>query len=395
MPLSGIRVVDLTRIIAGPFCTQLLADLGAEVIKVEPPGRGDPVRGQGAIKDGLSWYYAQFNRNKKSITLDLYTDEGKAVLADLIRRADVLVENFRPGVLDEMGFPAATLEALNPALIVGSVNGYGSTGPYADRPAFDFIAQAMSGFMSVSGGQDEPMRAGPPIADLVAGLYTALGITAAVVARGGTGPAGARGQRVESSLVAGLISMLAYFSASHLATGALPLRTGNDHPVVWPYGLFHAADGEVAVAPSTPVHVERFLGALGLAYLLEKPEFADNAARMRNREALRVLIDEQIGADTVEAWIERLNRAGVPCGRVMDLAEAFADPQVQAQEMVVEIDHPGHGPVRMTGFPIKLSATPARLQRPAPALGEHTDQVLTDLGYDPARIAALRANRIV
>jgi CoA:oxalate CoA-transferase len=395
MPLSGIRVVDLTRIVAGPFCTQLLADLGAEVIKVEPPGRGDPVRGQGAIKDGLSWYYAQFNRNKKSITLDLYADEGKHVLADLIRRADVLVENFRPGVLARMGFDQARLEALNPALIVGSVNGYGSSGPYVDRPAFDFIAQAMSGFMSVTGAPDEPIRAGPPIADLVAGLYAALGIAAALVARGGRESASGRGQRVESSLVGGLISMLAYFSANHLATGVLPGRTGNDHPVVWPYGLFHAADGEVAVAPSMPVHVQRFLVALDLADLLEKPEFADNAARMKNREALRALIDQKIGADTVEAWIERLNRAGVPCGRVMSLADVFADPQVLSQEMVVEIDHPGHGPVRMTGFPVRLSETPARLRHPAPALGEHTDQVLQGLGYSADRIAALRTNGIV
>jgi CoA:oxalate CoA-transferase len=395
MPLTGIRVVDLTRILAGPFCTQLLADLGAEIIKVEPPGRGDPVRGQGAIKDGLSWYYAQFNRNKKSITLDLYADEGKAVLADLIRRADVLVENFRPGVLDEMGFPAAKLEALNPALILGSVNGYGSTGPHAHRPAFDFIAQAMSGFMSVTGAPDEPVRAGPPIADLVAGLYTALGITAALVARGGAGPAAGKGQRVEASLVSGLISMLAYCSANHFATGDLPGRTGNDHPVVWPYGLFHAVDGEVAIAPSTPVHVQRFLAALDLAHLLDDPAYATNEARMRNREALRALIDEKIGADTVDDWIERLNQAGVPCGRVLNLAEVFDDPQVQAQEMVVEIDHPGHGPVRMTGFPIKLSATPARLRHPAPALGEHTDAILRDLGYDVERITALKERKII
>jgi CoA:oxalate CoA-transferase len=394
MPLSGIRVVDLTRILAGPFCTQLLADLGAEVIKVEPPGRGDPVRGQGAIKDGLSWYYAQFNRNKKSITLDLYTDEGRQVLADLIRQADVLVENYRPGVLDQMGFEAARLEALNPALIVGSVNGYGAAGPYADRPAFDFIAQAMSGFMSVTGPPDEPVRAGPPIADLVAGLYTALGITVSLVARGHAEPE-RRGQRVESSLVNGLISMLAYSSANYFATGRLPERTGNDHPVVWPYGLFHAADGEVAVAPSTPVHVQRFLGALGLAHLLDEPAYATNEARIRNREALRALVDEKIGADTVEAWIERLNRAGVPCGRVLNLADVFADPQVQAQEMVLEIDHPGHGPVRMTGFPIKLSRTPARLRRPAPALGEHTEAVLSELGYTAEHIAALRERAVI
>ena len=388
MPLAGIKVVDLTRILAGPFCTQLLADLGAEVIKIEPPGRGDPVRGQGAIRDGLSWYFAQFNRNKKSLTLDLYADEGRAVLADLIRQADVLVENYRPGVLASMGFDPARLLELNPALIVGSVNGYGSTGPYLDRPAFDFIAQAMSGFMSVSGTAGEPMRAGPPIADLVAGLYAAFGIVAALVARGR--PGAGQGQRVEASLTGGLISMLAYFSAQYFATEEIPERTGNDHPVVYPYGLFHASDGDVAIAPSTPVHVARLLEALGLADLLDDPAFADNAARMRNRERLRALIDAGIGKATVNAWIERLNAAGVPCGRVMNLAEVFSDPQVLAQEMVLEIEHPGHGPVRMTGFPVKLGATPAQLRRPAPALGEHTDEVLRELGYTPERITALK-----
>jgi crotonobetainyl-CoA:carnitine CoA-transferase CaiB-like acyl-CoA transferase len=352
------------------------------------------VRGQGAIRDGLSWYYAQFNRNKKSLTLDLYGDAGRAVLADLLRGADVLVENYRPGVLAKMGFDAARLAQLNPALIVGSVNGYGSNGPYVDRPAFDFIAQAMSGFMSVTGAADgEPVRAGPPIADLIAGLYAAFGIAAALVARGG--PVTGRGQRVEASLTGGLISMLAYFSAQHFATGQLPGRTGNDHPVIYPYGLFHAADGDVAIAPSTPVHVRRFLEALGLGQLLDEPAFADNAARVRNRERLRPLINAKIGEAAVDAWILRLNAAGVPCGRVMNLAEVFADPQVLAQEMVVEIEHPGHGPVRMTGFPVKLSATPARLRRPAPALGAHTDEVLAELGYSPSQISALRLNRVV
>ena len=393
MPLSGIRVVDLTRILAGPFCTQLLADLGAEVIKVEAPGRGDPVRGQGAIKDGLSWYYAQFNRNKKSLTLDLYADQGRAVLADLIRRADVLVENYRPGVLATIGFAPARLQELNPTLIVASVNGYGSAGPYVDRPAFDFIAQAMSGFMSVTGAPGEPVRAGPPIADLIAGLYTAFGIAAALVARGGAGSG--QGQRVEASLTGGLISMLAYFSAQYFVTGQLPERTGNDHPVVYPYGLFHASDGDVAIAPSTPVHVTRLLETLGLAHLLDDPAFTDNPARVRNRERLRPLINARIGAATVEQWIERLNAAGVPCGRVMNLAEVFSDPQVLAQEMVLEAEHPGHGPVRMTGFPVKLSATPAQLRRPAPALGEHTDAVLRDLGYAPEQIAALQQAGII
>jgi crotonobetainyl-CoA:carnitine CoA-transferase CaiB-like acyl-CoA transferase len=316
------------------------------------------------------------------------------VLADLMRRADVLVENYRPGVLDRMGFDAACLAELNPALIVASVNGYGSAGAYVDRPAFDFIAQAMSGFMSVTGTRDgPPMRAGPPIADLVAGLYAAFGIVAALVARGA--PGSGRGQRVEASLTGGLISMLAYFSAQYFATGRLPERTGNDHPVVYPYGLFHAADGDVAIAPSTPVHVRRFLETLDLAGLLDDPAFADNDARVHHRERLRALIDAKIGEATVEAWIERLNAAGVPCGRVMSLAEVFSDPQVLAQEMVLEVEHPGHGPVSMTGFPVKLDGTPARLRRPAPALGEHTDEVLRELGYAPERIAALRTEGIV
>jgi crotonobetainyl-CoA:carnitine CoA-transferase CaiB-like acyl-CoA transferase len=393
MPLSGIKVVDLTRILAGPFCTQLLADLGADVVKVEAPGQGDPVRGQGAIKDGLSWYFAQFNRNKRSITLDLYQDQGKAVLADLLRRADVLVENYRPGVLARMGFSEARLQELNPRLVVASVNGYGSTGPYVDRPAFDFIAQAMSGFMSVTGPPGEPMRAGPPISDLVAGLYAAFGTVSALLARARGTTAG--GQRLEASLMNGLISMLAYASASYLATGELPERTGNDHPVVYPYGLFHAADGDVAIAPSTPAIVERLMAELGLADRLSDPDFASNAARVANRERLKALVNARIAERTVADWIERLNRAGVPCGRVMNLAEVFSDPQVLAQEMVLEADHPGHGPVRMTGFPVKLSATPARLRRPAPELGEHTDQVLIEAGYDPDRIAALREAGVI
>jgi crotonobetainyl-CoA:carnitine CoA-transferase CaiB-like acyl-CoA transferase len=393
VPLSGIRVVDLTRILAGPFCTQLLADLGAEVIKIEAPGSGDPVRAQGAIRDGLSWYFAQFNRNKKSLTLDLYQDQGRAILADLLRAADVLVENYRPGVLAKMGFDEPRLRALNPALVVTSVNGYGSTGPYVDRPAFDFIAQAMSGFMSVTGPPDEPQRAGPPISDLVAGLYAAFGTVSALLARErGTTPGG---QRLEASLVNSLISMLAYASAAWFATGRIPARTGNDHPVVSPYGLFHAADGEVAIAPSTPAIVGRLMTALGLAELLEQPEFATNDARMANRERLKALINQRTSQASVAEWIERLNRAGVPCGRVMTLADVFADPQVLAQEMVIEADHPGHGPVRMTGFPVKLAATPARLRHPAPALGQHTDEILEAAGYDAGQIAALRQAGVV
>ncbi|MCR9071876.1 MAG: CoA transferase [Alphaproteobacteria bacterium] len=370
--LDGIRVVDLTRILAGPFCTQMLADMGAEVIKIEPPA-GDPVRAQGAMVDGYSWYFAQFNRNKKSVVLDLYTDEGKADLVRLLETADIVVENYRPGVFAKMGFSPERLSEINSRLICASVNGYGSTGPYVDRPAFDFIAQAMSGFMAVNGDPDgPPRRAAPPVSDLIAGLYCAFGVVSALEARHRTG----RGQRVESSLTGGLMSMMAYLSAEYFATGRNPSRTGNNHPIVAPYGLFQASDGEIAVAPSNDTFVERFLNVLSLGDLLQKPEFATNADRMANREGLNARINAVTRERPVEHWIEAINKAGCPAGRVMGLDEVFTDPQVLAQEMVIQSQRPGRTPIRMTGFPVKLTETPAALRQPPPELGEHTTEIL-------------------
>ena len=390
--LTGIKVVDLTRVVAGPFCSVLLADMGADVIKIEHPGRGDQVRGQGAMLNGISTYFAQFNRNKRSVTIDLYTDAGKEILSDLIRGADVLVENYRPGVLAKMGFDAARLKDLNPNLIVGSVNGYGSTGPYADRPSFDFIAQAMSGFMSVNGPADgPPMRAGPPLADLIAGLYTAFGIACALVSRSRT----KGGQNVESSLMSGLVSMLAYMSADYFATGNEPRRTGNDHPVLCPYGMFRAADGDVAIAPAGEVFLRRFFDVLDLTQLFDDPDFADNDARVRNLKRMNAFVDEKIGESSVDYWIDTLNAAGVPCGRVQDMDTLFKDPQLLSQDMVLTVDHPGYGPVRMTGFPVKMSETPCELRLPTPKLGANTDAVLRKLGYDDDRIAALRAEDVL
>lgn len=392
MALSGVKVIDLTRILAGPFCTQLLADMGAEVIKVESPGRGDPVRKQGAQRDGFSWYFAQFNRNKKSVAIDLYSEQGKALLAKMIEGADVLVENFRPGVLAKMGFSESHLKQLNPDLIVTSVSGYGSTGPYHDRPSFDFIAQAMSGFMSVNGDDGAaPMRSGPPLADLIAGLYAAFGTVSALYQRKQTGTS----QKVESTLLGGLFSLMAYLSADALETGENPQRTGNDHPVVAPYGLFTAKDGDVAIAPSNDEFVRRLFDVLGLSALLEQDEYHDNASRMRNRPQLNKLVNEKIQDQSVDYWIDVLNAAGVPCGRVMTLTECFDDPQVQAQNLVLDVDHGDQGVVRMTGFAVNMSETPARIRRPAPQLGQHTDAVLTTLGVEKDELAQLYADGVI
>ena len=375
MALRGLQVIDLTRILAGPFCTQLLADMGADVIKIESPD-GDPVRKQGAILDGISWYFAQFNRNKKSVVLDLYNTNDKIKLSRLLENADILVENYRPGVLARIGFTPERLQAINPRLIHAAVNGYGSTGPYVDRPSFDFIAQAMSGFMSVNDSpQSDPMRAAPPMSDLIAGLYCAFGIVSAVQARHRTG----RGQRVESSLTGGLISMLAYLSAGYFATGEVPERTGNNHPIVAPYGLFRARDGMFAVAPSTEVHVQRFLATLELSHLLDESRFSTNADRLSHRDVLADIINQKTQLKTVMHWIKTVNEARCPCGRVLNLAEVFQDPQVLAQDLVLDVKHPGHGTVRMTGFPIKLSDTPAKIHRPAPDLGADTEEILKGL----------------
>ncbi|MCS6779059.1 MAG: CoA transferase [Geminicoccaceae bacterium] len=374
--LDGIRVIDLTRVLSGPFCTMLLADLGADVIKIEGP-EGDPTRAIGAGRHGLSWYFAAFNRNKRSVVLDLKREADKAILARLIEKADVLVENFRPGVLDAMGFSAARLEALNPRLVSCSINGFGSLGPYRDRPAFDFVAQAMSGFMATNGEEGgPPLRTAAPLTDLAAGLYAALGIVAALRAREATG----RGQRVEATMLGSILSLLGYLAPEFFATGKAPPRTGNDHPILAPYGLFRTADREIAIAPANEAIVEKLFAALGLRPLLTDPRFASNAERVKRRAELRAAIEAVLVQEPAESWIARLNAAGVPCGPVNGLAQAFADPQVEALGMVLDVPHPGHGVVRMTGFPLRLDGTPCRVRRPAPALGADSEEVLAELG---------------
>jgi len=392
MQLEGLRVVDLTRILSGPFCSMFLADLGAEVIKIEDPDGGDPIRGQGEQRHGFSLYFASFNRNKRSVTLNLRSEQGKAVLRQLIASADVLVENYRPGVLDRMGFDRETLKSIRPDLVICRVTGFGLDGPYADRPAFDFIAQAMSGLMSVTGEADgAPMRAGPPLSDLVAGAYAAMGVLAALIRRGRTGA----GEEVSTALTDSMVSMLAFMATNYFATGKVPQRSGNDHGLVSPYGLFEAADGQVAIAPSNDGVYQKLLSALGLERLRDHPEFRSNRDRFERRAAINAEINQVIGTRGIDHWVSVLNAAGVPCGKVLDIGQVFDDPQIQHQQMRLTIDDPRHGPLDVLGFPIKFSDDPCRIHRNPPDLGGDTDAVLAELGYDNKSIAALRADRVI
>jgi crotonobetainyl-CoA:carnitine CoA-transferase CaiB-like acyl-CoA transferase len=391
MSLKHIRVIDLTRVISGPFCTALLADFGADVIKVEPPGQGDPLRDQGARVGAMSSYFANYNRNKRAITIDLYAEDGKAILTRLIEGADVIVENFRPDVMTRMGFSPARLREINPAIIHCNINGFGSSGPYADRPAFDFVVQAMSGFMHCNGGPDDPpMRAGVPIADLVSGLYAALGI----LARLAGGDDQTRGVSIDVSMLSSLMSMLSFHATDYLNSGAPVTRSGNDHALVAPYGLFRTADGEIALAPSNDAFVARLAKALDIEEIAGDPRFATNAARMAHRKDINTLIETRTMKQTTAHWIDVLNRAGVPCGPVHGIGEAFADAQVVSQGIAIETEAGGL-PLRILGSPVTFDDRAFDIRLPPPGLGQHTDAVLREIGFSAGDIARFRAGGII
>ena len=370
--LFGIKVIDLTRVLSGPFCTMLLADMGAEVIKVEPP-KGDNVRNQGDMVEGFSSYFAQFNRNKKSIVLDLYKESEKEILKSLLLDADIVVDNFKAGVFAKMGFDDETLKLINPRLIRASVNGFGSKGVMSDRPAFDFIAQALSGFMSVNGTEETgPMRAAMPISDLVAGLYCAFGIVCALQARSRNN----EGQRVEASLTSSLVSMMAYLSSESFVKGKAPNKSGNNHPILAPYGLFKSSDGEVAVAPASDKFCNVFLKCIELSDLLNQDLYKNNENRMKNRDSLNNIINDKMSKKTSDFWIEKLNDAGCPAAKVASLPDALNSQLIKDSEMIISSSGPEGRKIKMTGFPVKLSETPARLYLSPPLLGEHTEEIL-------------------
>lgn len=391
MSLSGYKVVDLTRIVSGPFCTQLLADLGADVIKIETP-KGDPLRDQGAKVNDLSWYFASFNRNKRSVVIDLYTEQGKDVLKRILSGADVLVENFRPRVLSKMGLSHEDLKQINSDLIVCHISGFGADGPYAQRPAFDFIAQALSGFMSVNGNDgDAPLRSGLPISDLVAGLYGALGIVSRLAGRK-PGHQNGEIQSVDVSLTDSMVSLLSYVGSDYLAAGKTLKRSGNDHPLVAPYGVFETQDTPIALAPSNDGVYAKLLKTLNMEHLQEDPRFGSNDDRMLNRDALREIFEPVFLTGTSGYWINKLNAAGVPVGPIHSIPDVFDDPQINHRNMTIDVDHGEHGVAKLLGFPIKFNTDPCEIRHPSPKLGEHTSEILTSCGYDKSEIKKLAEN---
>ena len=392
-PLSGFTVLDLTRVLSGPYCTMVLGDLGARVIKVEQPGKGDDTRHWGPPFVGAeSAYFLSINRNKESVTLDYKPAAGKAVLERLIAKADVMVENFRPGTLARAGFGYDAVHRRFPRLVYASISGYGQTGPRRDEAGYDAVMQAEGGLMSVTGDADRPgYRLGVAITDMVSGLYCAQGVTAALLARERSG----EGQRVDIGMLDTTAALLTYQAANWFTTGETPQRKGNRHATIAPYETFTTADGEIVIAVGNDEIWKRFCPAAGLPELAANPRFATNKDRMANYDQMRPPIDRVFRTATNADWIARLNAAGVPNGEVRDIGQMLNDPQLAEREMVQTLMHPTIGATRVIGAPIKLSDTPASLRSAPPVLGQHTEAVLGELGYEPGEIAALRDSRVV
>ena len=387
MALEGLRVVDLTRVLAGPFCTMLLGDMGADVIKVEEPDRGDDTRGWAPCIGGWSSYFLGVNRNKRSVALNIKTPEGADALRRLLAASDILVENFRPGTLDRLGFGFDEVHAINPRLIYASVSGYGQTGPRRELAGYDPVLQAEAGLMDITGDPEgPPVRVGVAMTDYVAGLFLLSAILLAIGERQRTG----LGQYIDISLFDSLMSTMTLPAGILFATGQKPPRMGNQHPSIAPYETFRARDGSVMVCAGNPRLWEQFAAAIGRPDLPSDPRFSTNGGRLQNRAELVDIVEQVLSTLTVDETVERLEGHGVPCGRVRSIGAALEDPQLLAREMLVSMPHHELGQVSMIGNPMKLSAAPATYRLPPPALGEHTQQVLESLGYtadDIARVA--------
>jgi len=385
-PLAGLTILDLSRVLSGPYCTMLAADMGARVIKIEHPERGDDTRAWGPpFLAGESAYYLSINRNKESVAIDFKTPLGRQALDELIGRADVLVENFRPGTLDRLGLGYNDLQVRYPRLIYASISGFGLNGPRREEAGYDAVAQAEGGLMSITGAPDGPaVRLGVAIADIAAGMFAFQGILLALISRAQRG----RGQHVDVSLLDSVAALLTYQAARYFATGIAPARTGNRHMTIAPYDTFEMRDGVLVLAIGTDAQWRTFCTTLARADLAADSRFATNAQRVERFDELRPLVSDTLAPYRLNQAVELLRDAGVPCGAVRSIAEALDDPQIIARAMIEEIDHPAIGPLKLLGLPVKLSATPGSVRLPPPRLGEHTRAVLSgDLGWSAEDVA--------
>jgi len=391
--LTGLTVLDLSRVLSGPFATMTLADLGADVVKIEQPGTGDDTRQWGPPFQGdQAAYFLSVNRNKRSLAVDLKSVDGLALVRELARRADVVVENFRPGTAARLGLGYDDLAAENPGLVYASISGYGQTGPDSHRAGYDAIAQARSGIMSVTGEADgPPVRVGVSSADLVAGMWAVIGILAALRERDRSG----QGQWVDISLLDGSVSWLTYVAAGYFATGTRPPRYGSAHPTIAPYQGFATKDGDLMLAVGNDAIWRRFAPVAGLDELVDDPRFSTNPLRVSHRDELLPLVADAMASRTSAQWMELLDAAGVPVGPIQTVDEVVTDPQVLARGMVGEVEHPTAGTLRTIGCPVRLTATPPQVRTAPPTLGQHTDDILAELGLDQTRIDDLRARGAV
>ena len=392
-PLDGTKVLDLSRALAGPYCTMILADMGADVVKVEPSPRGEMIRSWGPFDRGTSVYYLSVNRNKRSLALDFRKPEALDVLRDMARTADVLVENFKPGTMEAMGLAYEQLREANPRLVFASITGFGRDGPYGDWPGVDQIAQGMSGFMSITGtAETGPVRVGLPVGDVCAGMWAALGIQSALLQRHATGV----GQRVETSLLAGLVGMLNVQGQRWLSLGEEPKRIGNDHPVICPYGAFEASDGPFNMAALTDDMWRRLCTLVDLEEMAEHADFKDNTARMRNREVIKARLNAAFAKRTRLEWTRALVQLGLPAGPIYAMEDVFADEQVKHLGLVERIDHPDLGALDLLSNPLRLDTVGAEtIRTPPPRLGEHSVASLSDYGVESTRVTELVAAGIV
>jgi CoA:oxalate CoA-transferase len=390
--LQGVRVLDLTRVLAGPYCSMVLGDLGADIIKIENPEGGDDSRGFGPFVNGESVYFISLNRNKKSLSLNLKTEEGKEIFRKLVKEADIVVENYRPGTMEKLGLGYEELEKINPGIIYAASSGFGHTGPYSQKAAYDLIVQGMGGIMSLTGEPDgPPTRVGASVGDITSGLFTTIGILAALNKRKETG----KGQKVDVSMLDCQVAILENAIARYAVTGVSPKSTGNRHPSITPFAVLTASDSYLIVAAGNDNLWKKWCYTVNREDLAEDPRFKTNGDRTENWAALEPIMNEILVQRGVEEWLTIFEEAGIPASRINDVENVVNHPQVKAREMIVHQDHPVAGRIMMPGIPVKLSKTPGSIETPAPLLGQHTEDVLKTLGYSDQDLERLKEQGVI